>query len=277
MRHLYALSLGLGFDDRQPPAGAPILAHFDAAIDLDPRVQLCVQDAIGPLGRSPDRGSIPQPARGRGNPIAIERVGDVAAGQQVDRVHPEDPADDGGFFLDNGQGSAGLGAVAIESASGREALLGVRGHAAPRLLAQVADIVLGDQPLERHVHVEDAVGRERRDRGADVGEPIGDVGQVLKIAGEAVLVFSQQQIELVPIGGVECSQKAGAVGHGRARDRRVGVDAYNRPALVGGVTGQHRQLVGDRPLILTIGRVAGVEGDAGHRVSIGPSRRRGSD
>nr|WP_304271173.1 hypothetical protein [Brevundimonas naejangsanensis] len=264
MRDVDALVLAGRLADRDLAAGLAVLSHLDAVVDLHAGVDLAVKDAVGPLARALNGRGVPFPAGRRRDPVLVQALGDLARRHPVMDIHGEDAPDDLGLFGDDLDQAAGLGAIAVEARAGGEALFGVGRHAPLGLQAEVADEVLGDEALERDVHVLDAIGGQGGDAGADVGQPVRHVRQVLEVAGQAVFVLGQQQVELAPLGRRQGRKETWAIRHGRAGDGRIGIGGDDRPALGGRVLDQQIQLVGDRALVLAIGAVAGVKGDAGH-------------
>nr|WP_312218895.1 hypothetical protein [Brevundimonas sp.] len=264
MRDIDALMLAGRLADGDLAAGLAVLSHLDAVVDFDAGVDLAVQDAVRALARALDGRSVPLAAGRRGDPVAVEAFSDLARGHAVVDVHGEDAPNHLGLVGHDLDRAAGLGAIAVKARAGRETLLRIGGHTALGLHAEVADEVLGDEPLEGDVHILDPVGRQGGDAGADVGQAVGHVRQVLQVAGETVFVFRQQQVELASVGRSERPEKPWAIRHGRARNGGVGVGADDGPAFGGGVLDQDIQLIGDRALVLAVRAVASVKGDAGH-------------
>nr|WP_255478925.1 hypothetical protein [Brevundimonas sp. Bb-A] len=273
VRHGHPLVLRGGAGDGQAPSGLAVFPAFDAAIDLDPRIDLAVEHAVRAAGGAGDGGGRPGAAPGGGDVFAVQQIRDGAGRHLLVRVEGEDAADDGRLLGHDFDQAAGGGAVAVEAGAGRQALFGVGGQAALGLLRQDLDVFRRHERFERHLHARHLDRRQGGDRNAGGAQPVIDVPLVLFVAGQAVFVLDQEDVVFAALGRRDGVQQARPVRHGLTRDRRVHIGGRHRPAPRLGRGGQDLQLVGDRARILAVVAVAGVEGGAVHGRQEGLRRR----
>jgi hypothetical protein len=87
-------------------------------------------------------------------------------------------------------------------------------------------------------------------------------GAVCEVAAQPIQAFRQHAIETARFRGAHQVPQSGTIGHGGARDRRVGELRSHVPALPGGMLARQGELVGYRSDVLEVRAEPGVDGDA---------------
>ncbi|MCY1649119.1 hypothetical protein OVA11_19265 [Caulobacter sp. SL161] len=261
LRNRRSLPLALGLDRLDALAGVGVFALVEPVPDLDADIQLAPQDAVPALARSAEGRGVPEASRRAGRALLVEVVGDVAAAPAL-VVEPERRSHDRGLILDNRHLAAGRGAVAIDAAAHRKALLAIRVHAALGLVREVLKVQLGHQAFDRDVHQLEAILGQGRDADAEIGQAF-EGGRVLgEVPEQPVLMLDQDQVEGAGLGRAQQGLSARPRDQQIGRDRRVGVFVDDRPAARARMATAERELVSDRAGVLLVVGIASVDRDA---------------
>ena len=221
-----------------------------------------------------DAGVAPGPAERAGNafPVQVDRNGLRAPSG---REGAEDAPDDLGLFGDDlaispDRLAAGIqllhDAIAVAEATSSLAPLDPAAQAAMGLQGEVLEEQGVHGALEADMQLADLAFGEGDDGNAREAQMLEQRGDIGLIAGDPVERLGQHYVEQPALCVLQQRLDAGPQDHARARDGGVVIGASDLPSLASGMLPAEAELVLDRPFALVVGRIAGIERDAGHRV-----------
>ena len=257
-------------------AGLPLsrvgVAHvFVAAVDDEAAIELVVENAVSAGAMAVDGSGAPVAAARPGYAFAVERGCDVARAFAVG-IEREDAADDGGlFWVDLAVPAAELAsrvdevgrAVAVGDVARNASGVDRADLAAARLGSELVDPCAVHVTGDRYVNGLHFALVEGEQADLAVAQALVDAVDVLLVARDAVERFRDDDVDVALLDVEQQRVQTGLGEAGRGGRLEVGANPDDDAAHGIGALLTEAYLVFDRGGFLEMGRVAGVDRDAG--------------
>ncbi len=243
--------------------------------DQHPGIEFVVENAGAARDMAPDAGVAPGPSQRAGNPLLVQFDRDGLRTPAGDEG-AEDAPDGRGFLRDDLSITPDRLAVgvqllhhpiAVAEAPACLALLHPAAQAPMGLHGEVFQEQGIHRALEADMKLADLPFGQGDDLHAREAQMLEQSGDIRLIAGDAVQRLTQHHIESAPLSILQERLDTRPQDHARPGDGGIMIGAGDLPSLPPGMFPAKPELILDRAFALVVGRIAGIERDAGHERS----------